>query len=131
MSSLEKKIREILMKESIGFVQEKQYKDCYNGYYRYDFWVPERNALIEVNGQQHYVYTKFLHKKKTDFTKAQERDRRKISYALANNISLYVIPFWEIDRIGNSGDIFRKEYLATSKFHNDIKWREYQNSGVK
>lgn len=122
----EQHIVELLNKNSITFEREKVFKDCYNGLYRYDFYLPTLNIVLEYNGLQHYLYTPHFHKKKSDFLKAQERDRRKISYCLAKSIPIYIIPYWEINQISNLSDIFQKKYLASTKFHNDEIWYEHQ-----
>ena len=127
-SSLELHITHLLQRSHTTFIREKSFSDLKYGYYRFDFYLPTFNALIEVQGAQHYKYSKFFHKKRSDFTKAQERDRRKISYALAHKIPLYCIPYWDIDSIHTLSDIFKPEYLATSKFHNDVAYRNHQKS---
>lgn len=128
MSSLERKVYDLLNGGHITFVREKVFKDCYNGLYRYDFYLPEQNIILEVQGQQHYIFNKKFYKNKSEFLKAQERDRRKISYALAHGIKIYCIPYWEIDNISTLDDLFVQKFLAKSKFHNDdvfrIKTRE-------
>lgn len=131
MSSLERVIYNILLNEKISFEREKQFKDCYNGYYRFDYYLPLQNIIIEVNGAQHYEYTKIFHKKKSDFTKAKERDRRKISYCLAHDIPMYIVPFWEIESLKTFKDIQSPKFFVNSKFHNDLTWREHQKNKVK
>ena len=130
MSAFEQLVARLLKQAGIPFQQEKIFKDCYNGHYKFDFYLPSKNSVLELNGMQHYKYTEFFHKKKTDFTKAQERDRRKISYCLANNITLYIIPYWEMDNLKNIKDIFQDKFIAHSKFHNDNVW-EQQKSKIK
>lgn len=119
MSSLELHILKILKQNGISFEREKTFSDLRKNKYRYDFYLPKQNVLIEINGAQHYENIKFFYKSRIEFKKAQERDRRKIAYALANNISLYIIPYWEIPEIKNLNQIFQKKFLATSKYHND------------
>ena len=128
MSSLERVVYNILLKEKIPFEREKQFKDCYNGYYRFDYYLPQHNIILEVNGAQHMEYTKFFYKNRSDFLKAKERDRRKISYCLAHDIKMYIIPFWEIDQINSFKDITSEKFSVKSKFHNDIIWREHQKN---
>lgn len=128
MSSFEQKVYKILCQENLSFVQEKTFNDLAHGYYRFDFYLPKQNVIFEVNGIQHYQYTKTFHKNRSDFTKAQERDRRKISYCLAHNISLYCIPFWEINNIFSYKDLISEKFSVKSKFHNDEVWREHQKS---
>ena len=126
MSKLEKKIYRILIKNNIDFIQEKVFTDLRNGKYRFDFYIPylpSGRTVLEVNGAQHYKYSPFFHKNRSEFTKAQERDRRKISYCLAHKIKLYCIPYWDIDTIKTLDDLFRDKYLARTKYHNDNVWR--------
>ena len=128
VSQGEKKIISILRAAGIDFVREKSFreavrvKNC-----RFDFFLPQKNILLEYQGPQHYEYSAFFFKKKSDFTKAQERDRMKISAALSMGIPLYCIPYWELDNIKNFKDLLNDEYLARSKFHNDDAWRAHQN----
>ncbi len=103
----------------------------YNGLYRFDFYIPSLNIVLEVNGLQHYVFTKQFHTNRSDFLKAQERDRRKISYCLANNIKIYCIPYWEIGNIKTFNDLFQDKFLARSKFHNDTAWRNQKTKKIK
>ena len=119
MSNLELHILKILQKEKIPFEREKAFSDLRKNKYRYDFYLPKQNILIEINGAQHYENIKFFYKNRVEFKKAQERDRRKIAYALGHNISLYIIPYWEIPNIKKANEIFQKKFLATSKYHND------------
>lgn len=126
MSGLEKIVRSILLESGVRFEQEKQFKDLYNGLYRFDFYLPTENRVIEVNGAQHYIYTKQFHSNRSDFLKGKERDRRKLAYCLANGIEAYCIPYWEIGNIQTFDDLFQDKFLVHSKFHNDEVWR-HQN----
>lgn len=118
-SSLEEKIITILQKEKIKFQREKTYPDLKFGYYRFDFFLLQYNLLIEVDGAQHYKFSKIFHKKRQDFLKAQERDRRKNSYALSHNIPLYRIPYFEIENIHTFQDILQDKFLVKDKWHCD------------
>ena len=118
-SSLEEKIITILKKEKIKFQREKTYPDLKFGYYRFDFFLPQYNLLIEVDGAQHYKFSKIFHKKRQDFLKAQERDRRKNSYALSHNIPLYRIPYFEIENINTFQDILQDKFLVKDKWYCD------------
>lgn len=118
-SSLEEHIGRVLKKENVKFEREKTFKDLKFGYYRYDFYLPDWKILVEVDGRQHYKFTKIFYKKRQDFLKAQERDRRKNSYALAHNIPLYRIPYFEVERIKNVQEIFQNKFLVKDKWHCD------------
>lgn len=122
MSKGENKITDLLNQAGIKFQREKSFSDLKHGLFRYDFYLPYLDggpAIIEFNGEQHYYYVSRFFKKNTDFTKVQEHDRRKISYALANNIKIYIIPYWELSKISSSQDLFNDKYLARSRWKND------------
>lgn len=124
MSSLEQVVYNILVRENFSFEREKRFKDCYNGLYRFDFYLPNQAMVIEVQGEQHYKFVKSFYSSKTDFKKAQERDRRKISYCLARGIKIYCIPYWEISHIHTFKDLIQPKFLARTKFHNDNVYRQ-------
>lgn len=126
MSKLEQRITDILNTSKIRYQTEKQFRDLHGGWYRYDFYLPDLNILLEGDGAQHYQFTPIFHKKRSDFTKAQERDRIKNSYALSHNIKLYRIPYWDLENLMTFEDLCKPQYLVSSKFHNDIIWREHQ-----
>ena len=93
MSKNEEYILNILLKENIKFIREKTFSDLRKGKYRFDFYLPKYNICLEIDGEQHFKQISKFQKTRTDFLKQQENDRRKNSYCLANNISLYRIPY--------------------------------------
>lgn len=119
MSKNEEKIVKILLQEKISFVREKTFQDLKNGKFRFDFYLPKEKILIEIDGEQHFKQIKKFQKTRQDFLKQQERDRRKNSYCLANNIPLYRIPYWEIEKINCFKQLIKKEFLVKNKWHND------------
>ena len=119
-SSYEAVVINILRAAAINFEREKQFKDLRNGYYKFDFYIPSLNILIECDGEGHFQYIKKFHKKKSDFTKAQERDRLKNSYALSQGLKLYRIPYWEFEHLTQFSDLTQNKFLVTSKWHNDM-----------
>ncbi len=128
ISKLEAAVIKILNAAAIPFIPEKQFKDCHHGYYRFDFYLPKLNIILECDGQQHYKFTKIFHKTRTDFLKGQERDRRKNSYCLANEIKLYRIPYWEMENLKVYEDLIQPEFEVKNKYHNDAVWREHQKN---
>ena len=129
MSKLEEKVVTLLQKDDLFFRREKRFSDLKGGKYRFDFevYVDGAPSLLEVQGQQHYQMTPRFHKKRSDFTAAQERDRCKISYALSHNIPLYIIPYWELEYIHSARALFSQKYRATNRWKNDLDWLHYQN----
>jgi hypothetical protein len=53
-----------------------------------DFFIPSRNLIVEVNGEQHDKHIRFFHKNKLDFYKAQARDRKKKEWCELNDITI-------------------------------------------
>lgn len=117
MSSYEEKIVKILKAAAIKFQREKTFSDLKGGKYRYDFYIPSTNTILEIDGQFHFKPIRGEQELKAQ----KERDRRKNSYALAHNIPLYRIPYWDLDNnsIKNYNNLIQKKYLVTSRWHND------------
>lgn len=122
MSKGENKIVDLLNQAHMTFQREKSFSDLKHGLFRYDFYVigPDgAPAIIEFNGEQHYHYVSRFYRTPREWRKMQEHDRRKISYALANGIKIYIIPFWEIDKITTAHELFQDKYLARTRWKND------------
>ena len=118
MSKYEDSVISILKAEKIMFYREKTFQDLKCGLFRFDFYIPNlygAPVIIEVDGEQHFkpIYGR------QSFLKGQEHDRRKNSYCLANNISLYRIPYWEIKNLKTVNDIFKDNFLVKTRWHND------------
>jgi len=130
MSKGEEKIIELLQKGRYRFEREKRFKDLKHGLYRFDFYVVGGRAIpcvIEFQGAQHYQYVKKFYSSRAEFEAAKERDRRKISYCLAHNIPLYIIPYWELDNLHAAADLFNPRFRAASRWKNDQDWQRQQN----
>lgn len=93
----EANIQKILQNNAIKICKEYIFKDLPNR--RFDFYLPEYNRLIEFDGLQHFKFENTWHKTEAEFKKAQLRDKEKNEYALAYNIPLVRIPYWERDNI--------------------------------
>lgn len=119
MSSYEDYVIKILRKSGLKFEREKTFNDLRHGKFRFDFFVPSMNAIIEVDGQQHFHRIPKFHKTERDFKKALEYDRRKNSYCLAKDITLYRIPYWEINEIKSVNDLFKDKFKVRTRWHND------------
>ena len=130
MSKGEEKIVNLLQKGRYKFEREKRFKDLKRGLYRFDFYVVGGRAIpcaIEYQGEQHYQYVDKFYSSRAEFEAAKERDRRKISYCLAHQIPLYIIPYWELENIHTAADLFNSQFRATSRWKNDQDWQKRQN----
>jgi very-short-patch-repair endonuclease len=65
--------------------------------YRFDFYIPEVNLVIEFDGIQHFEPIDFAGKgsewAKEEFLKNKKRDEEKNKYLLENNINLLRVPY--------------------------------------
>lgn len=90
----EENIKKILADKKIPFISEYNPFSDLNPRYKYDFYLPIQNRLIEFDGEQHYRDTGW-----GNLEDNQKRDKEKNEYALSHNIPLIRIPYWERDNI--------------------------------
>lgn len=93
----EKNIENLLIENSIQYVKEYKFKDL--GEYRYDFYLPTLNRLIEFDGKQHFQECGGSWDENDNLEQRQARDKIKNNYAISNNIDLVRIPYWKRDTI--------------------------------
>lgn len=71
--------------------------------YRYDFYLPDYNLMIEYDGEQHFFPVNFGKwdelELQRQFKKIQEHDKIKTQYCRDNYINLLRIPYWEKQNI--------------------------------
>ena len=53
---------------------------------RADFYIPNRNLIVEVHGEQHFRFNAFHFDDKLAFFRAQARDRNKADWCKLNEI---------------------------------------------
>ena len=93
-SSLHKKARELLDKlfpydrilEEVSLPGSKTERR--RSTLRADLFIPNRNLIIEVQGEQHYKFNKFFYKDKLSFYRAKARDSEKKEWCELNDIRL-------------------------------------------
>ena len=129
----EVRICQILTQNNIKFQCEKTFCDLRGGHYRFDFYLLwcGRKIVIEFNGEQHYKFTRRFFNTQKEWLAARERDRRKISYCLANDIEIYEIPFWELDYLNTMEGLLADKFRARSRWHNDEVYTKYINDHAK
>ena len=81
----EKFIEKVLIQLNVK--HERQYKTNWSQNKRYDFYLPDYNAIIEVHGEQHYRYTG----RGRSLKEEQENDKFKEELALKNGIKHYIV----------------------------------------
>lgn len=89
---------------------EKNFKQCKPDFLKgmeLDGYNDELKIGLEYNGEQHYHYNPFFHKRNEEnFIKQQQRDKLKKELCKQNNIYLIVVPYWIIDK----KNFIQKEY---------------------
>lgn len=94
-SSYEQTIKQLLDKNNIAYDTEKIFKDCRcDSPLRFDFYIPELNMLIEMQGEQHFKEVKFWGGKE-GLQKRQERDKIKEDYCKRNDYNFLAIAYNE------------------------------------
>ena len=106
----ERKIRIYLESNNIIFEQEKWFSDCRDiKPLPFDFYLPDYNAVIEFDGEQHYKQGHFTHSR---LSYTQAHDAIKNEYCKNNNIKLIRIPYWDMNNIEI---ILNNEFLISHK----------------
>jgi len=93
-------ITNYLKTKGFEFIREKKYDNC-RGYKRtlpFDFYLPDYNALVEYDGEQHFKPLKYWGGEE-GFNRQQINDNIKNEYAKNNNINLLRIRFDEYKNI--------------------------------
>lgn len=108
------------------YVREKSFKDLKMGLLRVDFFIPNKNIGIEVDGIYHFEN---IRKNRGAFLRQCENDRRKNSYFLGMGYKLYRIPYWEIPAIKTFEDCLQDKFLVKSKWHNDELKDKHRKDG--
>lgn len=126
----ENKIRDYLINNNIKFESEFKFN---KNKMRFDFAVSEiRNSMIEFNGSQHYYPvdfgSKIKHAKYISFNKNIINDNKKIKFCLKNNISILIIPYWDLNNVNQILDnwfSFKEIYFSEEpkivKKYKDLK----------
>ena len=103
------KIEQLLKENNIEFEKEKTFSDLKgknNMPYRFDFYLPAYNRLIEFDGIQHYKERDIFSDSLEDI---QYRDKIKNEYCLQHNIPLVRIPYWKSDSL-TIQNLFEQKY---------------------
>jgi len=113
ISKGEYKILDYLKSNNIEFKHQKMFDDCVNPKtnrrLKYDFYIPDKNILIEFDGEQHYIIGRKVRNHiltEEEVANLKLRDEIKNEFAKSNNIKLLRIPYNKIDKIP---DILDKE----------------------
>lgn len=102
----------------VKFIHEFSFDDAT---YRYDFYLPEYNMIVEMHGRQHYEQ---WDRSSRTLEEEQLNDKNKIDFAISKNISHYIV----IDARSSDIDYISK-HILNSELNNifdmsEIDWRQ-------
>lgn len=85
-----------LDEHGIKYVYNHKFQDCKMvDRLRFDFYLPEQNTVIEIDGRQHYEEVPIFSGRDTLETR-QERDKIKDEYCEEHGIRMVRIPYYDI-----------------------------------
>lgn len=95
ISNLELTVLKYLQSLNLKIETQKTFEECkVKRKLRFDFYLPDYNTVIEVNGNQHYYDNPLFFRK---LEEQQKYDNIKKQYCKDNNINFLEIPFWKIE----------------------------------
>ena len=99
LSSGARRIKKFLDKRDINYEMEKTFDDCYHEILlRFDFYLPDKNIIIEYDGEQHFKSIPMLGG--DEYLKnIQIRDTVKNNYCKDNHIKLIRIPYYKKNKV--------------------------------
>jgi hypothetical protein len=100
----EKVARCTLEELRVNYIRQASFDDCrFDKKLKFDFFMPDLNTLLEIQGEQHYVPIDFngmgLDRASSEFEKNKIRDAIKRKYCLDNGIKMIEIPYWDFKNI--------------------------------
>ena len=105
------KIETYLKTNNINYIKQKTFSDCKGSTkwpLKFDFYLPDRNILIEYDGAQHFISGGRLSNghlfSPEEINNIKMRDDIKTKYASCNNIKLIRIPYWKLETISSMLD---------------------------
>ena len=98
-SSGEEQIKIFLESVGIKYERQKKYDDCRDQKpLPFDFYLPDRNTIIEYDGELHYMAVDYFGGIDT-LLKTQTHDKIKNEYCAKNHITIIRIPYWNKQKI--------------------------------
>lgn len=114
----EKTIRHLLESSNIEYIREFTPSWCEINRYRYDFYIPKYNMMIEFDGKQHFMeFTGNVFKSTSSLEDRIKIDLDKDLLCINNGTKLLRISFSELKNIE---DILIKGILKLYKSENNI-----------
>jgi len=103
LSKAEEKTDKILKENNINLIRQHIFSDCrYINPLPFDFYLPDINFTIEIDGEHHFYPVNFgqgEEESKEEFKRRVIKDEIRNKYCQDNNIKLLRIPYWDFDKI--------------------------------
>lgn len=103
ISKGEDEIEKYLIKNNINYIREYKFNTCFNPKTNkklpFDFYLPDKNIIIEYHGEQHYKKTGYFEKRAGGLEGRQFRDKIKKEFCLQKNINYIEISYKEFNNI--------------------------------
>lgn len=120
----EYKINTILTQNNVTYKSQEKFDECrLTLEMPFDFSIYDNSKLlylIEFDGDIHFKYRETGWNTKQAFIKRIQNDLIKNQYCLDNNIPLYRIPYYDLDKINTLEDILQDKYLVKQTNHYNI-----------
>jgi hypothetical protein len=106
-----RRVEKVLQEMDVVFIKEHTFDDCIgvSRPLRFDFWLPELNAVIEYDGEQHFRPVRFspkmtIEEARQAFARVQTYDSMKNDYCNRNLIRLLRVKYNDRDIEGITRD---------------------------
>ena len=123
LSKGEIKVANFLSGKKIFFEKQKIFDNLISiNHLKFDFYLPELNLLIEYDGEGHYklIFGSTIEDKKKNLEYIQKNDQIKNQWAIANNIPLLRIPYWNFNRIEELIEAFILEHTKKKEIKQSV-----------
>lgn len=131
-------MRQHLERRKINYEQEKTFPGLSAiGAFRFDFWLPEYNLGVEIDGEWHFkkIKTKDVPKSKLKKDNAGSRLRKQIEHDIIKDnwcketsTNMLRIPFWQLPELENILDKSIQEIVKDKKIYHYwcsyVDWRQ-------
>lgn len=113
----EQNILAFLLDNHIDFIYQKMFTGCKSKYklLPFDFYLPDKNLIIEYDGRQHYESVPVFGGDK-GLERTQRNDETKNEYAISNDISMVRIPYSEKDILGVVNSIVLQNVVTNESY---------------
>ena len=112
----ELKIANYLKLKNIHFIEEQTFEWSSNSRFRYDFYLPEYNLIIEYMGKQYYEEVNFFH---DTLEQRQIYDQLKETEAKKQNINYLIISYTNFNNIETILSDWFNDYSERKQVIND------------